>query len=427
VTAAGEYDPQHQTYTLSLSQYTPPTRDQAEKQPLLIPFAMGLLSTDGEQIPLQLQGETTATSNSRVLQLRQSEQVFVFQNVPTEPVPSLLREFSAPVKLHYRYTPAQLAVLMQHDPDAFVRWQAAQQLAESAILENVQRREAGQPMQPDLNLAAAFRTLLQDQQTDPALLAEAMHLPAEDYLGELMQVVDVDGIHAARQFTRQALAEQLRDLFLSNYTRLSSGTAYGNSAAEMAQRSLKNVCLAYLAQLEDGEALAGQQFSNCDNMTDSMAALAALVFSDSALAAAALEQFEQRWAANALVMDKWFSLQAAKPGTEVLPRLERLRHHPAFSLANPNRARSLIGAFAMSNPSGFHTASGEGYRWVADRVIELNSINPQVASRMAGAFNQLKRYDAGRQALMTRELHRISAAPNLSGEVAEIVSNALAQ
>ncbi len=427
VTAEGEYDPQQQTYTLRLSQHTPPTHDQAGKQPLLIPFAMGLLSPGGEPIALQLQGEESATGTSRVLQLQQPEQVYVFQNVAMEPIPSLLREFSAPVKLHYRYTPGQLAVLMQHDPDAYVRWQAAQQLAETAILENVQRYSQGQPMQLDTNLTAAFKTLLQDQQTDPALLAEAMYLPAEDYLGDQMQVVDVEGIHAAREFTRRGLAEQWQDLFLAIYQRLNTGETFNTSAAAMAARSMKNVCLTYLAQLEGGDRLASQQFAGCDNMTDSMTALAALVYAGSPLAAAALEQFEQRWKDDALVMDKWFSLQAAKPGADASLRVERLLQHPAFSLTNPNRVRSVVGAFAMSNPTGFHAASGAGYRWLADRVIELNRINPQVASRQVSAFNQLRRYDADRQALMTRELQRIAATPQLSGDVAEIVSNALEQ
>jgi aminopeptidase N len=280
-------------------------------------------------------------------------------------------------------------------------------------------------MQLDPNLKAAFEALLRDRQTDPALLAEAMILPAEDYLGELMPVVDVDGIHAARQFTRRCLAQQLQALFQENYERLNNSEPYVSSAPAMAARSLKNLCLSYLAELEPGQQLAVRQFSTCDNMSDSMAAMASLVFSDSALAAATLQQFEQRWADDALVMDKWFSLQAAKPGANAVQRVEGLRQHAAFSLSNPNRVRSVVGAFAISNPTGFHVASGLGYRWLADRVIELNRLNPQTASRMAGAFNQLKRYDENRQFLMTEELNRIAAIPELSGDVAEIVHNAL--
>jgi len=425
VTADGSYDAERRNFTLRLSQHTPATHDQAEKQALLIPFAIGLLSEQGEQIPLQLEGEKTAGSHTRVLQLSQSEHEFVFANVPGNPIPALLRDFSAPVKLHYDYSPNQLAVLMQHDPDPYVRWQAAQQLAEAAILENARLYSQGLEMQMDPNLIAAYKALLQDRQTDPALLAEALCLPAEDYLGEQMAVVDVDGIHAARQFTRRYLAEQLQHLFAGNFNRLNTGQAYQNSATAMAERSLKNLCLSFLAELEQGQQLALQQFSNCDNMSDSMAALVALVHTGSPHTAEVLQQFEQRWAEDALVMDKWFAVQATRPGTETVQLLDQLLQHPAFSLNNPNRVRSLVGAFAMSNPTGFNVASGEGYRWLADRVIELNRINPQVASRMAGAFNQLKRYDDRRQVLMTRELNRIAALPDLSGDVAEIVVNAL--
>lgn len=427
ITAKGSYDEQQQTFSLQLKQHTPPTHDQAEKLPLLIPLAMGLLSPTGGPIPLQLEGEADAAGDNRVLQLQQAEQTFVFKHVPVAPVPSLLREFSAPVKLQYDYSAAELAVLMQHDPDPFVRWQAAQQLAELALLDNVRRLADGEELRLDPNLVAAFRALLEDRKTDPALLAEALHLPTEDYLAEQMSVVDVDGIHTARQFTRRALAGQLQELFMANYVRLNDGAPYSNTAAAMARRSLKNTCLSYLVELAEGEPLAQQQFQSCDNMTDSMAALAAMVYADTPHASEALEQFEQRWSGEALVMDKWFALQATKPGRDAALRVDRLLHHPAFSLSNPNRVRSLVGAFAVSNPTGFHASSGAGYHWLADRVIELNRINPQGASRLATAFNQLRRYDAGRRALMTRELQRIAAVADLSSDVAEIINNALGQ
>ncbi len=425
VHVSGEYDAQHQTYQLHFRQQTPPTHDQAEKLPLLIPMAMGLLGPAGESLPLQLDGEASAMEETRVLQLERGEQTFRFVNVPVAPVPALLRDFSAPVKLHFDYSAADLALLMQHDPDSFVRWQAAQQLGEIAILENVRRLAAGQALQLDTNLSAAFMTLLEDHDTDPALLAEALHLPAEDYLGEQMEVIDVDGIHAARQFARRALAETHHDRLRAIYDRLNDGAAYENSAAAMAKRSLKNTCLSYLAEVPASAGLAMAQFRSCDNMTDSMAALASMVYANAPEADEALQHFEQRWADEALVMDKWFSLQATRPGSDASERVESLRQHPAFSLTNPNRVRSLVGAFSFSNPTGFHALDGSGYRWLADRVIELNDINPQVASRMASAYNQLRRYDAGRQALMTRELQRIAAIPGLSGDVAEIVSNAM--
>jgi len=425
VRASGEFDAQKKTYTLRLSQHTPPTHDQPEKQPLLIPFAMGLLNQDGSEIPLQLAGEDSASGTSRVLLLGQEEEEFVFLNVSEEPVPSLLRDFSAPIKLYYEYTATQLAILMSHDPDPFVRWEAAQRLAETAILDNTRRLSAGEDMQLSQDLASAFQALLEDQDTDPALLAEALHLPTEDYLGEQMEVVDVDGLHASRQFIRKALAGQLQELFESVYERMNTGEAYDNSAKSMARRSLKNMCLSFLGELSPGEHRAEIQFNSSDNMTDSFSALATLVYSDSSLAEKALQQFEQKWQDESLVMDKWFALQATKPGADSVSRVDRLLAHPAFSLTNPNRVRSVIGAFSMSNPTGFHAATGEGYRWVADRVIDLNRLNPQVASRIAGAFNQIKRYDSARQGLMTRELKRIAATADLSGDVAEIVNKAL--
>ncbi|HET6564392.1 MAG TPA: aminopeptidase N [Xanthomonadales bacterium] len=425
VAANGEYDEQRQVFHLHLSQHTPATQDQSEKLPLLIPLAMGLLTPSGESIPLQLEGEAESVGFSRVLRLDQPDQTFEFQNVPVAPIPSLLREFSAPVKLHYDYSASELSVLMQHDPDPYVRWQAAQQLGEIAILENTRRHASGRDMCLDQNLASAFRALLEDRETDPALLAEALHLPAEDYLAELMSVVDVDGIHAARQFTRRALAAQFHELFATNYDRLNDGAAYEMSAVAAARRSLKNTCLSYLVDVPGGEETAHQQFQSCDNMTDSMAALAAMVYADTTNANEALQQFEQRWAGEALVMDKWFALQATRPGSDASQQVEQLRNHPEFSLANPNRVRSLVGAFAFSNPTGFHARDGSGYHWLADRVIELNGINPQVASRMATAFNQLRRYDPERQALMVQALKRIAAVADLSGDVAEIVNNAL--
>ena len=425
VLARGEYDEEQQTYTLKLAQHTPPTHDQPEKQALLIPFAMGLLDSDGKEIALRLKGEDQSSGTSRVLMLDRAEKSFVFTQVGSHPVPSLLRDFSAPVKLNYDYSAADLALLMRHDPNTFVRWEAAQRLAERSILENTRKHSAGTEMHLHDELANAFQALLEDSETDPALLAEALHLPAEDYLGEQMEIVDVDGIHAARQFTRKALATRLQDLFESVYQRLDAGEPYNNQAESVARRSLRNTCLSFLAELSDGQKLAQQQYQSSDNMTDSMAALAALVYAGSDLAPGALQDFEKRWADDALVMDKWFVLQATQPGAGAVSRVNSLLQHSAFSMANPNRVRSVVGAFAMSNPTGFHARNGEGYQWVAERVIELNSTNPQVASRIAGAFNQLKRYDSSRQALMTAELKRIAAIPGLSGEVAEIVHNAL--
>ncbi len=420
------YEPDAARYTLTLEQRTEPTRDQARKQPLVLPFALGLLTADGDELPVQLEDdEETRDAGTRLLLLQEQRQTFTFTNVPSAPVPSLFRDFSAPVRFRYDYTPQQLATLIASDSDAFVRWDAAQRMAESAIMEQVDAAARGGEMALDENLVTAFRGVLVDRDADPALLAEAMALPDEGYLADQMDVVDVDGIHAARQFVRGALAEQLQALLVQRYEELDSGRAYGKSARDMAERSLKNTCLSYLLTTAQGEALARSQLERSDNMSDTLAALQGLVLADSEHAAAALAEFESRWSADALVMDKWFSLQAIKPGAATLDTVKRLMRHPAFSIRNPNKVRALIGVFSMLNPTGFHAADGSGYAFHADRVIELDRLNPQVAARMVTAFNRWKHYDESRKTLMREQLRRISAVEGLSGDVAEIVSNAL--
>jgi len=340
-------------------------------------------------------------------------------------VPSLFRDYSAPVRIFYDYSPEQLATLISHDRDAFVRWDAAQRMAENAILEQRHSHARGLKMALDASLLKAFRGILSDRVADPALLAEALKLPDEDYLADQMDVVDVDGIHAARRFIKKGLAEGLKDLFTERYTELDDGSPYQKTAAAMARRSLKNTCLSYLLGTDGGESLALAQLESSDNMTDTLAAMQGLILADSARAEAALASFEARWGADALVMDKWFMLQAIKPGSNTVNTVRKLMDHPAFSMQNPNKVRALIGVFSMLNPTGFHAADGSGYRFHADCVIELDGINPQIAARMASVFNRWKRYDEDRKRLMKRELQRIASGADLSGDVAEIVKNAL--
>jgi aminopeptidase N len=387
---------------------------------------LGLLTADGDELPVQLEDdEETRDAGTRLLLLQDERQTFTFKNVPSAPVPSLFRDFSAPVQFRYDYTPKQLATLIASDSDAFVRWDAAQRMAESAILEQVEAAARGGEMALDEDLVTAFRGVLLDRDADPALLAEAMALPDEGYLADQMEVVDVDGIHAARRFVRGGLAAQLQALLVQRYEELDNGRAYRKSAEDMAERSLKNTCLSYLLTTAQGEALARSQLERSDNMTDTLAALQGLVLADSGHAAAALAEFESRWSADALVMDKWFSLQAIKPGAATVDTVKTLMRHPAFSIRNPNKVRALIGVFSMLNPTGFHAADGSGYAFHADRVIELDRLNPQVAARMATAFNRWKHYDENRKTLMREQLRRIAAADGLSGDVAEIVGNAL--
>ncbi len=425
VTVRSEYDESAGTYTLELSQVTPPTADQPEKESLLIPFAVGLLSPDGNSLPLQLVGEEQPGEYSRILILSEAVQRFSFTGMATCPVPSLLRDFSAPVKVVFDYTPAELATLIAHDPDPYARWEAAQRLSQDTILTQVHRSADGSDMELAEDLVSAFRGLLHDQRADPALVAEAMMLPDEDYLAEQVDVVDPDGIHEARRFIRKGLAGALEDLFDQRYREAASGEAYDKSPASMARRSLRNTCLAYLAETPQGGALCQAQLEVSDNMTDTLAALGSLVRTRHPSAEGALAAFEQQWKDDALVMDKWFAMQAAQPGHDTVVRVRELMGHPAFSMRNPNKVRSLVGAFAMANPTGFHAPDGSGYQFLAERVLELNSLNPQVAARMVSAFNRWKRFDPARQALMREALERIASQPGLSPDVAEIVSNAL--
>jgi len=425
VTVDTDYDAGARRFSISLSQRTPPTPDQPDKQDLVIPIAVGLLTRDGAEIPLRMNGESDGPARTRVLLLEEREQTFEFENVPSDPVPSLLRDFSAPVKLIHDYSHAELAVLMQHDPDAFIRWEAAQLLAQEEIMRNRKAFTDGRDMQLGGELLAAYATLLEDRASDPALLAEAMRLPAEDYLAEQMPVIDVDGIYAARRFVRTSLAQALEDQFTTVYGWLDDGRAYEFNAKAVARRSLRNLCLSFLVETKGGPDLACRQLDSSDNMTDTLAALSSLVYSGAAEADAAMESFESRWKHDPLVMDKWFSLHATRPGQETINRVERLLDNPAFSMTNPNKVRSLIGAFALSNPTGFHALHGAGYRFVADRVVELDRLNPQVAARLVTAFNRWRRFDSPRQELMLAQLQRLSATTDLSPDVSEIVGNAL--
>ncbi len=419
------YDAENQSYTLTLKQQTPPTPDQDEKQPLVLPFALGLLGANGEELPIQLESESSSTTGTRLLVMQEETQVYTFTGISEAPVPSLFRDYSAPVKIFFDYSAEQLATLISHDRDAFVRWDAAQRMAESAILKQCQCHAEGQDMTLDTSLVKAFHGILSDQAADPALLSEALRLPDEDYLADQMDVVDVDGIHAARTFIKRSLATELKGLFAGRYAELKDGGPYQKSAGAMARRSLKNTCLSYLLETDGGDRLAVAQLESSDNMTDTLAAMQGLILVDSSSSAAALSSFEAKWKADALVMDKWFIMQAIKPGSRTVETVRKLMDHPAFSIQNPNKVRSLIGVFSMMNPTGFHAADGSGYRFHADRVIELDAINPQIAARMAGAFNRWKRYDEGRKLLMQKELQRIASVVNLSGDVAEIVNNAL--
>ncbi|MEF9899710.1 MAG: aminopeptidase N [Pseudomonas sp.] len=426
------YDSTAQTYSLTLRQSYPATPDKVEKQPFVIPVELGLLDAQGNDIDLRLQGEDTAAGTSRVLSVTEAEQTFTFVDIAAKPLPSLLRGFSAPVKLSFPYDRDQLMFLMQHDSDGFNRWEAGQQLSVQVLQELIAQHQQGSALVLDQRLVTALGTVLANEQLDQAMVAEMLSLPSEAYLTEISEVADVDAIHAAREFARKQIADQLFDALYARYQAnrgVSRTTEYVAAAEHFARRSLQNIALSYLMLSGKPEVLAAtlEQFDACDNMTERLTALAVLVNSPfESERAHALEVFADNFKDNPLVMDQWFSVQAGSTLPGGLARVKALMQHPAFTLKNPNKVRALIGAFAGQNLINFHAADGSGYAFLADLVIELNALNPQIASRQLAPLTRWRKYDSARQALMKSELERILASGSLSSDVYEVVSKSLA-
>lgn len=423
------YDAAAKTYTLTFAQSCPPTPRQSDKEPFHIPVAMGLLGKDGSAMAARFDGETGGTAETRIIELREARQSVRFVDVAAEPVPSLLRGFSAPVKLYVDYSDEELAFLMTHDTDEFNRWEAGQQLAVRVINRLVDDVHHRRPLQLERQFVDAFRAILENEALDKALVAQALTLPNEIYIGELQEVVDPSAIHEARNFVLRQFARELKGVFQHVYHANDGTRAYRFATEDVARRGLKNVCLSYLMNLDDQDVrdLAVLQAERATNMTDALAALNALANADCPERAAALRAFYDKWLDDALVVDKWFALQAGSqlPGTliEVLELLQ----HPAFEIKNPNKVRALIGTFCFSNPVRFHEISGAGYALAADQILRLNGINPQMAARMASSLSAWRRYDASRQALMRQQLQRMRAEPDLARDVYEIVAKSLAE
>ncbi|MGN2406787.1 aminopeptidase N [Pseudomonas syringae] len=429
------YDSAAGTYSLTFRQSCPTTPGQPgdQKQPFVIPVELGLLDSQGNDIALRLSGEASAAGTTRVLSVTEAEQTFTFVNVTEKPLPSLLRGFSAPVKLSFPYDRDQLMFLMQHDSDGFNRWDAGQQLSVQVLQEMIAQHQQGQALVMDQRLVTALGTVLADEQLDQAMVAEMLSLPGEAYLTEISEVADVEAIHAAREFARQQLADSLFDGLWARYQAnrdISKVTPYVAEAEHFARRALQNIALSYLMLSGKPQVLTAtiDQFDTSDNMTERLTALAVLVNSpfteerDKALAV-----FAENFKDNALVMDQWFSVQAGSTQPGGLERVKELMQHPAFNLKNPNKVRALIGAFAAQNLINFHAADGSGYRFLADLVIELNGFNPQIASRQLAPLTRWRKYDSARQALMKAELERILASGKLSPDVYEVVSKSLAE
>ncbi|KQQ63912.1 aminopeptidase [Pseudomonas sp. Leaf129] len=426
------FDAQARTYSLTLRQSCPETPDKVEKLPFVIPVALGLLDASGQELPLRLADEATAAGTNRVLAVTEAEQTFTFVDIAGQPLPSLLRGFSAPVKLSFPYSRDQLMFLMQHDTDGFNRWDAGQQLSVQVLQEMIGQYQRGESLVMDSRLLTALASVLDNTELDPAMVAEMLSLPSEAYLAEISEVADVDAIHAAREFARKQLADGLFDGLWARYQAnrdVSRSTAYVAEKEHFARRALQNIALSYLMLSQRPEVLAAslEQYDACDNMTERLTALAVLVNSPfEAEKARALQAFAEHFKDNPLVMDQWFSVQAASGLPGGLARVKALMQHPAFTLKNPNKVRALIGAFAGQNLINFHAADGSGYRFLADLVIELNALNPQIASRQLSPLTRWRKYDSKRQALMKAELERILASGPLSSDVYEVVSKSLA-
>ncbi|WES70051.1 aminopeptidase N [Superficieibacter sp. HKU1] len=423
VTVRDDFDAENSQYTLTISQHTPPTAEQPEKAPLHIPFDIELYDGEGQVIALQKGGHPV----HHVLNVTEAEQSFIFDNITTPPIPSLLREFSAPVKLEYKWSDQQLTFLMRHARNDFSRWDAAQSLLAIWIKLNVARYQQGQPLSLPIHVADAFRGILLDEHIDPALAAEILTLPSATEIAELFEIIDPIAIVAVREALTRTLATELADEFLAVYNANKLDT-YRVDHADIGKRTLRNACLRYLAFGDEALAvkLVSQQYHHADNMTDALAALSAAVAAQLPCRDALMQEYDDKWHQDGLVMDKWFVLQSTSPAENVLETVRGLLKHRSFTLSNPNRIRSLIGAFASSNPAAFHAEDGSGYAFMVEMLTELNSRNPQVASRLIEPLIRLKRYDEKRQALMRSALEQLKNLPNLSGDLYEKIVKALA-
>src|SRR5436190_3587557 len=428
VRVAGRYDAAAATYTLDVEQHTPPTPGQPPKAPFHIPLAVGLVAPDGTDMALRQVGEAAASGTTRVLSVTAERQRFVFRDVTAAPVPSLLRGFSAPVRLEFDYKEAELAFLAAHDSDAVNRWDAAQRSFSNAILALAGAHARGEAMQLPSSLASLAAKTLADRAADPALLALALTAPEPAYLAGLVQVIDVDALVAAREFVVREIGRATRSAFEETYALHRPKVPYAPTQAQTGPRMLRNACLRYLAAVDDepARALAVAQFDAADNMTDAIATLAALNSSVAPQREALFARFEARWRDEPLALDKWFALQAASLRPDTLARVRSLLVHPKFDARNPNRVRALVATFARRNWRAFHQTEGSGYAFVTDQILSFDRRNPQLAASLAGAFNLWRRFAEPRRALQRAALQKIASAPELSPDVAEIVERNLA-
>ena len=428
ITVRSAYDAARAHCVLEIEQRTPPTPGQPEKLPLHIPVRMALLGGHGGNVPLHCAELNLAGEHEVVLDVREPRHTFTFSNVASPPVPSLARGFSAPVKVETDRSDDELAFLIARETDPFNRWDAAQEYATRLMLKMVRDRLAGVELDLPDEFVTAIRAVLLDETLDPAFAAEALSLPSESNLADRMEVVAVEAIHEVREAVRATLALRLENEFARAYNANRPRGPYRFDADGVGRRSLKNLCLGYLMELDDPtvRSSCGHQLETADNMTDALAALACFANARGGERAERLAWFHERWRDDPLVLDKWFSLQATSRLPDTLDHVRKLIEHPAFDIENPNRIRALIGAFCHANQRWFHDASGEGYRFMADHVLAIDAFNPQVAARLLGAASQWRRVDAERGALLGSQLERIRSASRLSKDCFEVATKFLA-
>jgi aminopeptidase N len=430
--AHGEYNAEAQTYTLTLAQSCQPTPGQAHKLPFVIPVQMGLLDTNGQALYLQLQSEEPSTLTNRTLVLTQASESFTFVNMASPPVPSLLRDFSAPVLLDANLSDAEQLIVLAHDSNAFNRWEAGQRLALNRALSFI-ASGADPATTPVLDEAyiAAMRNVLRHPELDAAFKEITLNLPSEGYIAEQLDVVDPQQVHAVREAMRRQMAQALQADWAWAYEAHKVLGAYSPDAVSSGRRALSGMALTMLC-INDGDGVwpgkAYKAFIEAHNMTDRFNGLTALVNSGHTLAKEALAKFHALFKDEALVIDKWFALQAQAPdhGGQVLPAVRLLMQHPDFTLRNPNRARSLIFSYCSANPGAFHRTDAAGYVFWSERVIELDAINPQVASRLARAMDRWRKLAPSYRSAAQVALERVAAKADLSNDVREVISRALA-
>lgn len=423
----GIYNQNSKQYTLSFKQSCAPSPGQPEKQPFVIPISLGLLDSKGRALALS----PAEGGKEYLFELIDETESLVFEGLESEPTPSLLRGFSAPVKLSFDYSDEQLLFLMQYDEDGFNRWDAGQTLSVRILQRLIESIKAGQKLQVPLAFIEAYRNILNDSSLDKAMVCKLLILPAESYLVQLSEEADIDHIHQAREFVRSELASNLSEELLAIYN---DNAIYNGenplSYEAMSQRSLKNTALTLLGANEEIKSkyllLSEQQFSNANNMTDVFSALAALVNSgDKSVAESALARFHAKWKNDAQVMEQWFSVQASSHVYSDLTTIESLMALPDFDISNPNKVRSVVGAFCNQNLIRFHSKDGSGYRFLSNVILKLDKMNPQIASRLMAPLTRWKKYDTARQALLKAQLERIQSEKSLSKDVREVVEKSL--